>query len=153
MFVRSTLYKGILCLQYRLSESLAKLACSQGLDNAITMAKLDRLTWYGSHPCLDGFMIKCKHFPCYWPFVRGIHRSPVNSSHKGQWRGALMFSLICALNKRLSKQWWGWWFDTPSCSLWRHSNVRIKHVLIVTGWHIGSSLVEIMLCRLLVTKQ
>ena len=28
--------------------------------------------------------------------VRGIHRSPVNSSHKGQWRGALMFSLICA---------------------------------------------------------
>ena len=24
-----------------------------------------------------------------------IHRSPVNSPHKGQWRGALMFSLIC----------------------------------------------------------
>ena len=35
-----------------------------------------------------------KHFPRYWPFVRGIHRSPVNSKHKGQWRGALMFSLI-----------------------------------------------------------
>ena len=34
-------------------------------------------------------------FPRYWPFVRGIHRSPVNSPHKGQWRGALMFSLIC----------------------------------------------------------
>ena len=30
----------------------------------------------------------------YWPFVRGIHRSPVNSTHKGQWRGSLMFSLI-----------------------------------------------------------
>ena len=26
----------------------------------------------------------------------GIHRSPVNSLHKGQWRGTLMFSLICA---------------------------------------------------------
>ena len=26
--------------------------------------------------------------------MRGIHRSPVNSPHKGQWRGALMFSLI-----------------------------------------------------------
>ena len=38
---------------------------------------------------------KWKHFPHYWPFVRGIHRSPVNSLHKGQWRGALMFSLIC----------------------------------------------------------
>ena len=32
---------------------------------------------------------------CNWPFVRGIHRSPENSPHKGQWRGALMFSLIC----------------------------------------------------------
>ena len=28
--------------------------------------------------------------------VRGIYRSSVNSPHKGQWRGALMFSLICA---------------------------------------------------------
>ena len=42
-------------------------------------------------------VIKWKHFPRYWPFVRGIHRSPVNSPHKGQWRGALMFSLICTL--------------------------------------------------------
>ena len=41
-------------------------------------------------------VIKWKHFPRYWPFVRGIHRWPVNSPHKGQWRGALMFSLICA---------------------------------------------------------
>ena len=29
-------------------------------------------------------------------FVMGIYRSPVNSPHKGQWRGDLMFSLICA---------------------------------------------------------
>ena len=41
-------------------------------------------------------VIKWKHFPRYWPFVRGIHRSPVNSPHKGQWLGALMFILICA---------------------------------------------------------
>ena len=41
-------------------------------------------------------VIKWKHFPRNWPFVRGIHRSPVNSPHKGQWRGALMFTLICA---------------------------------------------------------
>ena len=39
---------------------------------------------------------KWEHFPSFWPFVRGIHRSPVNSPHKGQWRGVLMFSLICA---------------------------------------------------------
>ena len=29
-------------------------------------------------------VIKWKHFPHYWPFVRGIHWSPVNSPHKGQ---------------------------------------------------------------------
>ena len=40
-------------------------------------------------------VIKWKHFPHYWPFVWGIHRSPVNSPHKDQWRGTLMFSLIC----------------------------------------------------------
>ena len=40
-------------------------------------------------------VIKWKHFPRNWPFVRGIHRSPMNSPHKGQWRGAFMFSLIC----------------------------------------------------------
>ena len=26
------------------------------------------------------------------------------------------------LNKRLSKQWWGWLFETPSRPLWRHCN-------------------------------
>ena len=41
-------------------------------------------------------VIKWKHFPRYWPFGWGINRSPVNSPHKGQWRGALMFSSICA---------------------------------------------------------
>ena len=41
-------------------------------------------------------VIKWKHFPRYWPSVREIHRWPVNSPHKGKWRGALMFSLICA---------------------------------------------------------
>ena len=45
----------------------------------------------------DDDVVKWKHFPRYWPFVRGTHRSPVNSPHKGQWRRALMFSLICAL--------------------------------------------------------
>ena len=40
-------------------------------------------------------VINWEHFPRYWPFARWIHRSPVNSPHKSQWRGALMLSLIC----------------------------------------------------------
>ena len=65
---------------------------------------------------------KWKHFPRYWAFVRGIHRSTVNSPHKGRWRGAMMSPLICALNKRLSKPSRGRWLETPSRSLWRHCN-------------------------------
>ena len=34
----------------------------------------------------------------------------------------LWYFLDLCPNKRLSKQWWGWWFETLSCSLWRHSN-------------------------------
>ena len=40
-------------------------------------------------------VIEWKHSPHYWPFVRRVHLSPVNSPHKGQWRGALIFYLIC----------------------------------------------------------
>ena len=57
----------------------------------VTYSKLSGPT-SGTNLCkyLDD-VIKWKHFPRYRPFVRGIHRWP-----KGQWRGALMFSLICA---------------------------------------------------------
>ena len=58
------------------------------------------MMWQGLHVITRGCyacdVIKWKHFPRYWPFVRGIHRSPVNSPHEGQWHGALMFPLICA---------------------------------------------------------
>ena len=47
-------------------------------------------------------VIKWKHLLRYWPFVRGIHRSSVNSPPKGQWRAALMFSLICACTNGLA---------------------------------------------------
>ena len=33
------------------------------------------------------------------------------------------------LNKRLSKQWCGWWFETPSSTLWRHC-----HGIVVQEW-------------------
>ena len=72
-----------------------------------------------SHPA--HVVIKWKHFPRYWSFVRGIHRSSMNSPHKGQWRGALRFCLTCA--------WTNGWvnnphrrFEAPSRSLWRHGS-------------------------------
>ena len=44
-------------------------------------------------------VIKWNHFPRYWPFVRGIHRSPVNSPHK---TSDVFFDL--RLKQQLSKQ-------------------------------------------------
>ena len=58
-------------------------------------------------------VIKWKHFPHYWPFVRVFHRSPMNSPNKGRW---CFFDL--RLYKRLRKQF-RWWFETSSRSLWR----------------------------------
>ena len=81
-------------------------------------------------------VIKWKYFPRYWPFARGIHRLPVNSPHKGQWRGALRF-LWFALNKRLSKQWRGWWFETPSRSLWHHCNANARCMSFQQGFYAG----------------
>ena len=64
-----------------------------------TRLKITHLKSKPHNPAADDLshddVTKWKHFPRYWPFVRGIHRSPVNSLHKGQWRGALMISLIC----------------------------------------------------------
>ena len=58
-------------------------------------------------------VIKWKHFTRYWPFVRGIHRSPVNSPHKGRWCGALIFSLTFA--------WiYGWVNNREASELRRH---------------------------------
>ena len=63
---------------------------------------------------------KWKHFPRYWPFARGIHRRiPLT---KGQWRGALMFSLICAWINGWVKKIVRLVIWTPSRSLWHHCN-------------------------------
>ena len=39
------------------------------------------------------------------------------------------------LNKRLSKQSWGWWFETLSRPLWRHSNDGIITWIILINWN------------------
>ena len=70
-------------------------------------------------------VIKWKHFPSYWPFVRGIHRSPVNSPHKGQWRGALMFSLIWAWIN-------GWVNNREAGDLSRHRTHYDRNELFVS---------------------
>ena len=84
-------------------------------------------------------VIKWKHFPRNWPFVREIHRSPVNSPHKGQWRRALMFSLTCA---RIN----GWVNNGESGDLRRY---RAHYDVIVMHFHAMTSPCVLKLCRYL----
>ena len=60
----------------------------------------------------------------------GNSPAPVNSPHKGQSRGAF---LDLRLNKRLSKQSWGWRFGTLSRPLWRHSNESTPFLWNLSG--------------------
>ena len=61
-------------------------------------------------------VIQWKHFPRHWPFVRGIHRSPVNSLDRRQWRRALMFSLIYS--------WMNGWINIDEGGDWRRHRVH-----------------------------
>ena len=80
------------------------------------------VTWcLDQHCCLHDDVIKWNHFPRYWPFVREIHRSLVDYPHKGQWRRALMFSLIWALTNCWANNQYA--SDLRChCTLWRHCN-------------------------------
>ena len=55
--------------------------------------------------------------------------SPVPGEFPAQWPVTRSFDVFfdLRLNKRLSKQPWGWWFETPAWSLWRHRNDLIFH--------------------------
>ena len=81
--------------------------------------------------CIHDDVIKWKHYLRYWPSVGGIHRPPVNSPYKGQWRGALMFSLIYT--------WINGWVNNRDAGDLRyyrtHYDVIVMHRLVVlTHW-------------------
>ena len=62
--------------------------------------------------------IKWKHFTRNWPFFHRSRWSPRTKASDAE----LRCFLWSALNKRLSKQPWGWLFETPSWSLLRQCN-------------------------------
>ena len=91
-------------------------------DNDLTAIRRQSIIWTNDGSFTDTYtrsthrfhddVIKWKHFPRHWSSVRGIHRSSVNSP-QGQWRGALMFSLICAWIKAWVNNREASWFIYP----------------------------------------
>ena len=98
-------------------------------------------------------IITWKHFPRYWPFVKGILRSPVDSLNKGQWRGASVSPLICAWTNGWANNWY-------AGDLKRHLAHYDKTVMdkSLLRWGrlshicIRLTLVQIMACRLFGAK-
>ena len=80
------------------------------------------------HLCIYTYhnkVVRQKHFLRYWPFVRETHRSPVKSPHKGQWRGAVMFSMICA--------WINGWVNNRHTSDLRRHGPYYGVIVMMTG--------------------
>ena len=75
------------------------------------------------------------NFPRYWPFVREIHRSPVNFPHKGQWRGALAFSLICV--------WINAWVNNGEVGDLRRYHVHYDVTVMIRGSNYGITLADL----------
>ena len=85
-------------------------------------------------------------------FWGGIHRSPVNSPHKGQWRGALVFSLMCTWT-------YNGWANHRDAGDLRHHRTQYDVIVMVQlkcdmpWWRIyesvtRSSVVQVWACRL-----
>ena len=76
-------------------------------------------------------IIKWQHFPRYRSFVMGNHQSPGDSPHKGQWLGALMFSLICV--------WTNGWANNRNAGDFRRHRAHYDVILMILNpyWYMN----------------
>ena len=88
---------------------------------------------------IDPFIRRCRvHLYSWWrhqmeTFSALLDLCAGNSPVTGEFHAqrpvtrSFEFFFDLHLNKRLSKQWWGWWFETPTRPLWRHCNVFTRN--------------------------
>ena len=93
-------------------------------------------------------VIKWKHFPRNWPFVRGMHRSRWIPAQRPVTRGFDVFFDL-HLIKRLSKHSPCWWFETLSRPLWRHCNGTPEFIFVCVAPYVrmcynGSLYIELV---------
>ena len=87
--------------------------------------------WINTFQCvkhiLHELVITWKCFPCYWPFVRGIHLSPVDFPHNGPVLQSFDTLFDVSLNKLLNKQVNWWWFQM----LWHWCDITVMDLVSV----------------------
>ena len=85
---------------------------------------LQALCWdFAKNDIRRRHVIKWETFSSLLTICAGI--SPVTGDFPAQRPIRRSFGVFFDLhpNNRLNKQWWGWWFETPSRPSWRHCNV------------------------------
>ena len=107
---------------------------------------------YNINSCLLK-MIWSKHMPIAWwrhqmETVSALlalcaGNSPVTGEFPAQRPVTRIFDVFfdLCLNKRLSKQSWGWWFKTPPRPLWRHCNdfqIDTNVGISILRWHLDN---------------
>ena len=106
------------------ASAVSPIVCSSILSIRLSIYAYSIVQWVAHDD-----VIKWKLFRRYCPFVRGLYQWPVNSPHKGQWRRALMYSLICVWTS-------GWANNGDSGDLRRyraHHNV-MRDLIRVKGY-------------------
>ena len=109
---------------------------SQNLNCSITAFHGELSLWEEELAGNNDDVIKWKNFPRYWSFVRGIH--PGEFPHKGQWRGALIFSLICT--------WINDWVNNSEAGDLRPCRAHYDVIMKLTGWWPLSDTVYLTRC-------
>ena len=122
----------------------------QWVKSLIYILPSPSLRWWIYAMVFHDDVIKWKNCLRYWPLVRWIHRSPVNSPHQSQWRGALMFSLICAWIN-------GWAGNREAIDLRRHGAhydvivMLYDYINSTCAWYINHTVHSLIRHRNLVT--
>ena len=91
--------------------SVLKRCCHENLIGGLRARKI-RIWWRHQMETFSALLTLC------------AGNSPVTGEFPSQRPVTRWFDVLFDLrmNKRLSKQSWGWWFETQSWSLWRHCN-------------------------------
>ena len=124
-----------------LTQILDRISPLIGMEGAVTRARLHYHDYTRDYLMLgiEWWRHQKEHFPRYWPFVRGIRWILVDSPHKGQWRRALVFSLISV--------WTNDWFNKRNAGELRHHRAHndvtamghlIKPAAMAKGHHFSS---------------
>ena len=114
---------GCTCVDNNSKDSAGRY-CQRGSSSFHRKKRRILCIWYDKRHTHAWWRHQMETFFAWLAFVRGIHRSPMNSPAQRPVTRSFDIFFDLRLNKRLSKQSWGWWFETISCPLWRQCNAN-----------------------------